>query len=147
MRKLDNRGGTMVEIIVGFALILIIIASFMQIIKLSSNMTMYSVDENKKLEKLQEEYYSLNTDSFSSSVVAGYNETSSQYIDGSQIKLVECDKNGNVVNSTAKKFNLSNASLVKFYGNNDTLADLILFRMRYINRNPVTEETSNSEEP
>ena len=147
MRKLDNRGGTMVEIIVGFALILIIIASFMQIIKLSSNMTMYSVDENKKLEKLQEEYYSLNMDSFSSSVVAGYNETNSQYIDGNQIKLVECDKNGNVVNSTAKKFNLSNASLVKFYGNNDTLADLILFRMRYINRNPVTEETSNSEEP
>ena len=50
MRKLDNRGGTMVEIIVGFALILIIIASFLSIIKLSSNMTNDAVDYRKKLE-------------------------------------------------------------------------------------------------
>ena len=94
MRKLDNRGNTMVEIMVGFVLILIIIASFMQIIKLSSNMTMYSVDENKKLAQIQEEYYTTDTSNLSNTPIAGVNETNNGYINDKPIKLVECDKDG-----------------------------------------------------
>ena len=132
MRILDNRGNTMVEIMVGFVLILIIIASFMQIIKLSSNMTMYSVDENKKLAQIQEEYYTMDTSNLTNTSIAGVNETDG-YINDKPIKLVECKSDGTAITG-AKTFTLSNARLMRFDGRSDLFADFTMFRLIYINK-------------
>ncbi|MCR5205473.1 MAG: hypothetical protein K6E47_10480 [Lachnospiraceae bacterium] len=134
MGKLDNRGNTMVEIMVGFVLILIIIASFMQIIKLSSNMTMYSVDESKKLAQIQEEYYTMDATNMTNTPIAGVNESKDGYINSIPIKLVECKDDG-TVKSGAKTFTLYNARLMRFDGATDAFADFTMFRMLYINRN------------
>ena len=119
MRKLDNRGGSMVEIMVGFVLILIIIASFMQIIKLSSNMTMDSSERKEKLVALQDEFYSgVNDDSesstsngkkFSIKAVAGEKKDSAGPI--SNIQLVECDADGKSIDINQAVFDLKHATI------------------------------------
>ena len=152
MKKLDNKGSSMVEIVVGFALILIIIASFLQIINLSSNMTMESVDTQKKLAALQDEFYggvNNTSESYGEDVtkfvinpIAGENnETIGAQ---SPIKLVECDVNGNKKTNKGASFNLSHAILYRIDSIDKELLDLTVFRMKYkedpIIELPVTED-------
>ena len=147
MRKLDNRGGTMVEIVVGFALILIIIASFLSIIKLSSSMTNDAVDYRNKLELLQDEYYggvnsALNTNAgankFLITLEAGEDkeETTEK-----KIQLIECEPNGSPKIGPAT-FDLDHAALYSIDIVDDELFNTTIFRMQYIY--PDQEESTDN---
>ena len=139
MKKLDNRGGSMVEIVVGFALLMIIIASFLQIIKLSSNMTMESVDTQEKLAALQDEFYGgVNTDSesigdgttkFVINPVAG--EKSDDANANAPIQLIECDADGKIKDYYNATFNLSHAVLYRIDSVDKNLLDLTVYRLKY----------------
>lgn len=53
----DNKGMTLVEVVVGFVLLTIIVTSFIKIIKLSSEMTKNSVDILNRNVSFEEKYY------------------------------------------------------------------------------------------
>lgn len=55
--KLDNRGSTLVEITAGFLMLVVIMASFIKIINLSSEMTESAVDMKKNNLEFDRKYY------------------------------------------------------------------------------------------
>ena len=147
MRKLDNRGGTMVEIVVGFAVILIIIASFLSIIKLSSNMTNDAVDYRKKLELLQDEFYSgansasntiSNANKFLITHEAGVDDEGNAE---KKIQLIECDANGGPIQNPAT-FDLDHAALYSIDIVDEELFNTIIFRLKYVD----LEKANNTDE-
>lgn len=147
--KLDNRGGTMVEIVVGFALILIIIASFLHIIKLSSNMTMYAVDSKDKLATLQETYYEGGSATeYKESVISGYDKEKGSYVFDKKISLVSSDKYGNEKNNSIM-FPLSHATLLKIENNSSDMAKIAIYRLLYSSsiqdNNNTSTDTSNND--
>ncbi len=55
--KLDNRGSTLVEITAGFLMLVVIMASFIKMINLSSEMTESAVDMKKNNLEFDRKYY------------------------------------------------------------------------------------------
>ncbi len=55
--KMDNRGSTLVEITAGFLMLVVIMASFIKIINLSSEMTKAAIDMKNKNIEFDRRYY------------------------------------------------------------------------------------------
>ena len=56
--KMNNKGFTLVEIMAGFSLLVVLMVSFVKIIKLSSELTTAAVDAKTKTMGFYERYYS-----------------------------------------------------------------------------------------
>lgn len=120
----DNSGNTMVEILVAFVLIMIMAAAFYGIIRLSSNMTMYSVDKSNDRKSYMEKYYQDYENSFTTETVT----------DRGGIKLKACDRNGNLLTGSRElMLTLNNARLVLIHAKSgQPLPDLNIYRLLYI---------------
>lgn len=120
----DNRGNTMVEILVGFVLIMILVAAFYGIIKLSSNMTMYSVDKQNDRKAYEENYYQNYEDNFTEDTVT----------EKGSVRLQACDKDGNVLTGSGEQsFCLNNARLIRIHEKpGKEKLNLNLYRLLYI---------------
>lgn len=55
--KLNNKGATLVEVLAGFTLLVVLVTSFVKIIKLSSELTTAAVDNKKNSLEFEENYY------------------------------------------------------------------------------------------
>ncbi len=78
--KLNNKGMSLVEIAVGFVLLVICIASFEKIINLSTEMTSTSIDSKNKRNVFKERYFDGDASKF-------HVETASQKIEGADDKI------------------------------------------------------------
>lgn len=109
-RKSFNAGSSMAEVIVGFALFVILMASFYGVFKLSNNMIMYSEDKLIIRQSFEKEFYK--TEAINKAI----NHTS-DFFDAEKledaISFYECDSNGNKL-SNGTELILNNA-LYKIY--------------------------------
>ena len=93
---LNNKGMSLVEIVVGFVLIAILFGSFIKIIDLSSEMTQTSVDTRKNNNELKSRYY----DGYN------YNQNGKQVFSvdtGAQVSIQEWHKDGDYFTEWKKK--------------------------------------------
>lgn len=108
MKKMfyDNSGNSFVEILVGFVLIMIFIAGFYEIIRLSSNMTMLSADREQDRRSYEENYFTDYENNFESETIT----------EKGRITMRECDCDGNVLPGSGKAyFSLNRAKLIRIY--------------------------------
>lgn len=162
--RLDNKGSTMVEITIGFLLLIILFASFIKIIDLSSQMTDYSIDVKNKNLEYEKMYYGIEEKSI---VDAGFRELDDIYIvtsgsnqnisDSSgtklQIQICELNKddffawvNDSTTNAwssaeTSQILTLNNISLKRLENINDENASKIQI-FKYVYTPPVVETTT-----
>lgn len=56
-KRMNNSGSTMAEVLIGFVLLMVILASLQHIVQVSSNLTFQSVDLRGEQQAFQSEYY------------------------------------------------------------------------------------------
>ncbi|MCQ2495432.1 MAG: prepilin-type N-terminal cleavage/methylation domain-containing protein [Lachnospiraceae bacterium] len=129
----NNQGMSLVEVIVGFTLLLIMMVAFYGIIKLSSNMTMYSVDKNNDRNKYEENYYQDYSSNFDEITIT---ETGN-------VVLTPCNSKGESL--TAKRsLKLGNASFVKIFEKESrVLLGAKLYKLKY--NKPLIEDPEADE--
>ena len=141
---MNNKGMSMVEVVVGFVLLAIVFTSFIKIINLASDMTESSIDIRKQNDDLKNAYYS-GVDKSENGIVL----TSSIVPD--TIKLKEWTKNGDYYDGWHKssdgefvrdevdsyECNLNNTSLYKIEDLNNSNANTVYFFAKYVYSRPI----------
>lgn len=150
--KMDNRGSTLVEITAGFLMLVVVMASFIKIINLSSEMTETAVDMKKNNLEFDQKYFTgYNYDVNGESAFRSGSDEIVVFTEGGAsvpLKLIEWHKlsgsdyyeewhesNGKFVQSTptnARVFELSNIKLYHIENVRDkTIAKGNIYRYKY----------------
>ena len=110
--NLNNKGMSMVEVVVGFVLLAIVFASFIKIINLASDMTESSIDIRKHNDDLKNgDYYD------------GWHKSSDGEFVRDEVDSYEC--------------NLNNTSLYKIEDLNNSNANTVYFFAKYVYSRPI----------
>ncbi len=78
--RLDNKGMTLVEVLAGFTLLVVLVTSFVKIIKLSSELTSVAVETKNKSFEFEEKFYEGKNYPVSGSNKNAFREGSSIYV-------------------------------------------------------------------
>lgn len=89
--KKDNRGMTMVEVLVGFAVLALVMGSLTHVIRFSEKMMMKSVDVIDAQQKMKSEVYKITPDSQIASKVNGIRFYLTLQGDGTQLELTDAE--------------------------------------------------------
>ena len=131
--KMDNKGMTLVEIVVGFLLLVVILTSFIKIINLSSELTSAAVDSKKDKLEFEEKYYNgVNyTVSNGSTTVNAFRDTGTDVFGTDPIVLTEVykDSNGKFQDKSTVTITFDNIKLLLIENLNDkTISRMRIFR-------------------
>ena len=131
--KMDNKGMILVEIIVGFLLLVVILTSFIKIINLSSELTAAAVDsKNDKLEFEEKYYNGVNYPVVNgSTTVNAFRETGNDIFGSDPIILKEVykDSNGKFQDKGTVTVSFDNIKLLLIENLNDkTISRMRIFR-------------------
>ena len=142
--KLNDKGMTMVEVVVGFVLLAIVFAAFIKIINLASDMTQSSIDIRKQNDDLKKAYYS-GVDKSENGIVL------SSTLIPKTIKIKEWTKNGDyydgwhknsdgefVIESVSSyECTLNNTALYRIEDLNNSNANAVYFFAKYVYTRPT----------
>ena len=132
--KINNKGMTLVEVIVGFLLLVVIMTTFIKIINLSSELTSAALDSKKDKLEFESKYY----DGVNYPVTNGststnaFRETGTDIFGDTPIVLTEVKKDNNGKfqnNDNAVAISFTNIKLILIENLNDrTISRMRIFR-------------------